>query len=346
MFPSSASTMSMPDCDLNWAFDSTDPMQLQFPDFGASDIDYHTLNPLLSEANIHNGFSDKDLFGSYQSSNSGSLFMPSGTSTPSGSSSALYLSSSASSTSSSPLFPVSLESSLQIGHANLCRSNRGTETCLTTALRIMTTLYVAHSTCLSAPHESATFLQARKMETVLSTNKDVVAGMTPILACLCSSESSVQLLLSSICGNLIAWNSAMISAECGEQLDYFDGRPFSSAGSSSGSPGTPSQARVLPQPITIGQHQIDGSLGRAIHAQVMAGELRVLEGLVESLGHRFNGSSRVDETSPTSQPRSTCSQSSPSKGLSNVVHRHIIASLRARLQNTRANIFTRLGSGA
>jgi hypothetical protein len=348
MFHSSASTISFSDCDLNWAFDSTDPTHLQFPDFGASEIDYHTLNPLLSEVNVHNAFSDKDLFGSYQSSNGGSLSVPSGTSTPSGSSSALYMCSSASSTSSPPLFPVGLESLLQSGHPNLCRSLRGSETCLTAALRIMTTLHVAHSECLSAHHETVAFLRAKKMETVLSTNKDVLAGMSPILACSCSSESLVQLLLSSICGNLIAWNSAMISAECGGLPDYYGDRPFSSAGSTSGSAGPPSQARVLPQPITIGQHQIDGSLGRAIHAQVMAGELRVLEGLVESLARRFSESSRADETSPTSQPKNmngSTPQTNPSEGLSSVVHRHIVASLRARLQNTRANIFTRLGSG-
>jgi hypothetical protein len=78
------------------------------------------------------------------------------------------------------------------------------------------------------------------METVLSTNKDVVAGMAPILACSCSGKSLVQLLLLSICGNLIAWNSAMISA------DLEQGDPFSSAFSLSAGPAQAPRARVLP----------------------------------------------------------------------------------------------------
>ena len=68
------------------------------------------------------------------------------------------------------------------------------------------------------------------MEKVLATNKENVAGMTPILTCSCSGKSLVQLLLSIVCGNLIAWNSAMIGADL-VQGDLFDGcrSTFSSA---------------------------------------------------------------------------------------------------------------------
>ncbi|KAH9210139.1 hypothetical protein DL95DRAFT_393730 [Leptodontidium sp. 2 PMI_412] len=198
------------------------------------------------------------------------------------------------------------------------------------------------------------------METVLSTNKDVIASMAPILACFCSGKSLVQLLLLSICGNLIAWNSAMISAN----LEPGPGDPFSSAGSGS-LPAGPAQqaprARVLPQPITIGQHQINGKLGRALHAQVMAGELRILEGLVDALSRRLCEASRSDGAgaSPatthsrnlsgrgaTTSRDTPTSSSQQSKSLSHVVHRHIISSLRTLLENTRAKIFSGLGQAA
>ncbi|KAJ6439028.1 ser/thr protein phosphatase [Purpureocillium lavendulum] len=110
------------------------------------------------------------------------------------------------------------------------------------------------------------------METVLSANKDAIARKGSILACSCSTKSPVQLLPPSICGNPIAWSDAMISADPDQAAD-----PFPSACAlPAGSPAHIPKVRVLPQPITIGQHQI-GKLGRALHAQVMAGELRVLE---------------------------------------------------------------------
>lgn len=216
---------------------------------------------------------------------------------------------------------------------------------------------MAHSACLSAHGEDPTAVkqQTRKMEAVLSTNKDVVAGMAPILACSCSARSPVQLLLLSICGNLIAWNSAMISAANHLDQGDDDDDPFSPASSALSADHTqppPGGARVLPQPITIGQHQINGKLGRVLHTQVMAGELRILEGLVDRLSRRFCEHPRSDgafSTSPTAahmsnvNGRVTTAQDTPllrSGGLPNVVHRQIISSLRTRLENTRAKIFS------
>lgn len=347
LFPTT-DNLGLPDCDIAWAFETdADPAQMQFGDFGSSDIDTPTLqipfsgNHILTDTKV-DALAGRDLFAEYQTSNDSS------SSVLSSASSALSLSSS----SSSPPFPVAVETK---GQVNLCRSLCRSESCLTAALRTLTTLHVAHSACLSAHQESPTVQQPRTMETVLATNKEIVAGMAPILACSCSGKSLVQLLLFIVCGNLIAWNSAMISADL-EQGDPFDSRrsTFSSACSLSPGPAQASRARVLPQPITIGQHQIKGSLGRALRAQVMAGELRVLEGLVDALSRRFCEVSRSDSVSSTSPAthmknvngRVAASRDSPSlqpKGLSNVVHRNIASSLRTRLQIQRAKIFSRLG---
>ena len=358
----STDILALPDCEMAWGFetDGDSQMQMQFSDFGSSDIDTSTPTlqpqplPLTGEP-IHSDHTHADalareLFPAYQVSNGSSSLVSSSRSKSA--SSALSLSSS----SSSPPFPGAVEVQLHAGQVNLCRSLCSkSESCLTAALRTLTTLHLAHSACLSAHQESPTVQQARTMETVLSTNKDIVAGMSSILACSCSGKSLVQMLLSIICGNLIAWNGAMISADL-EQGDYFDGRrsTFSSSSSLSSGPAQTPKARVLPQPITIGQHQINGSLGRALRAQVMAGELRVLEGLVNALSRRFCEASRSDgasSTSPATQMRNVNSRagtprdtpSMQSKGLSNVVHRNITSSLRTRLQIQRAKIFSRLG---
>ncbi|KAL8789573.1 MAG: hypothetical protein Q9195_006750 [Heterodermia aff. obscurata] len=357
LFPTTdSSSLGLPDSDMAWVFETNaDPTQMQFSDLGSSDFDTPTQDLPLGDS--HNNtdthpdtLASRDLFAACQTSNgSSSSSAPSSRSTCA--SSTLPLSSS----SSSPPFPLAVEAKPHMGQVSLCRSLCRSESCLTAALRTLTALRVAHSACLSAHQEGPTVQQARTMEKVLATNKEIVAGMTPILACSCSGKSLVQLLLSIICGNLIAWNSAMISADL-EQGDLFDGRrsTFSSACSlPSGSAHAP-KARVLPQPITIGQHQIKGSLGRALRAQVMAGELRVLEGLVDALSRRFCEASRsesISTTSPASQGRNVnapaaTSRDNPSlqsKGLSNVVHRNITSSLRTRLQIQRAKIFSQLG---
>ncbi|CAF9928977.1 MAG: hypothetical protein HETSPECPRED_007243 [Heterodermia speciosa] len=350
---STTDSLGLPDCDMAWAFDTdADPTQVQFSDFGSTDIDTPTLQSLPLSGNRMQIDTHADALAAYQISN-GSSFSSAPSSRLTSSSSVLSLSSS----SSSPPFPLSLEAQSHTGPVNLCRSLCRSESCLAAALRTLTSLHVAHSACLSAHQEAPSVQQARTMEAVLATNKDIVAGMAPILACSCSGKSLVQLLLSIICGNLIAWNSAMITADL-EQGDPFEGRrsTFSSTCSLSSGPGQAPRARVLAQPITIGQHQINGSLGRALRAQVLAGELRVLEGLVDALARRFCEASRSDSTSSNSPATHTKNAngraaisrdtlSLQSKGLSTVVHRNITSSLRTRLQIQRAKIFSRLGQG-
>ncbi len=355
-------------CDPTWVFEAdTDlaQMQMQFSDFGSTDIGIPDVPGFQSlhggEGRLHSGgHSDfvacHDLSAGYQMSNGSSLSMPSSRSRSASSLSAMLLPSyssspsSSSSSSPSPPFPVAAEikphDAGQVQQVSQCRSQRHrSEKCITAALHALTTLHIAQSACLSAHQETPTVQQARKMETVLSANKDTIARMGSILACSCSTKSPVQLLLLSICGNLIAWSDAMISADPDQGDD-----PFSSACAlPAGSPAHTPKVRVLPQPITIGQHQIGGKLGRALHAQVMAGELRVLEGLVDALSRRFCQASGSDGASGTTPPthmrnvggRAAVSPSLQSKGLSNNVHRHIVSLLRTRLENTRARIFSR-----
>ncbi|ORY60949.1 uncharacterized protein BCR38DRAFT_412052 [Pseudomassariella vexata] len=345
LLPTAEDDLALPNGDTAWVFETDAdpaPMQMQFSDFGFTDIDIPDVPDLADLVSV------QDLPEGYQTSNGSSLSVPVSRSTST--SPALFLSSSSSLP--SPRFPVVVEAQPPMGQVQanlLCRSQRcGSETCLTTALRTLMTLHIAHSACLSAHREAPTVQQAWKMETVLSANKDVVASMGPILACPCSAKSLVQLLLLSICGNLIAWNSAMISADLKQQGDD----PFSPAGALTAGPTQAPRARVLPQPITIGQHQINGKLGRVLHTQIMAGELRMLEGLVEALSRRFceaPGSDGTSSTSPVATDmrnangRPSTSRDAPSfqsKGLSYNVHRHIISSLRTRLENTRAKTFS------
>ncbi|GKT49754.1 uncharacterized protein ColSpa_09935 [Colletotrichum spaethianum] len=347
--PSTADSLGLSDGDTAWMFEpDADPAheQMQFTDLGSTDIQIPDVPDLelLPSGDIHmHADTDADLGarrdspGGYQTSNGSSLSVPASRST------------SASSPSSSsvayPGFPLPFQAMTHTGQrqGNLCTSQR----CLSAALRILTALHIAHSACLSAHREDPTIPQTRKMETVLSMNKDVIAAMGPILACSCSAKSLVQLPLLSICGNLIAWNRAMISASINQGDD-----PFLPTTALCAGPTKAPEARVLPQPITIGQHQISGKLGRALHNQVMAGELRILEGLVDALSRRFgetSGSDGASGTSPTAaharnvNGRETTAQDThllQSRGLPPNVHRHIISSLRTRLEHTRGMIFS------
>lgn len=357
LFPTpTADSLCLSDSDTAWLFETdADPlhMQMQFSDMDYADIeipDVPDLQPLPSR----DSHVDTDAYaelvagqdspaGHHQASNGDSPPMPESRSTST--SSALL-----SSLSHSPRFPGPVEAQPHTGkpQVNVCTSqSTGSETCLAAALRSLRILQIAHSVCLSAHREAPAVQQTRKMETVLSTNKDVVAGIGPILTCCCSAKSLVQLLLLSICGNLITWNGAMISAN----LDQGDG-PFSPASGSSADPTQAPQVRVLAQPITIGQHQLNGELARVLHNQVMAAELRILEGLVDALSRRFGEKSRSDGvfgTSPTAthmgnvNGRATATRDTSllqSRSLSHNVHRHVISSLRMRLENTRAKIFS------
>lgn len=362
-FPTpTADSLGWPDSDAAWmsetAADLSNPtqMDLQFSDIWSTDIgnlnvpDLHTVlsedNHVLTDTHI-------DLVASQDS--------PAGVGTPHGSS--LFAPESQPTQASAGWFQWPPSSSAQSPHfsaanqaisrttqlrADLCTSQRrASETCLTTALRTLTDLHIAHATCLSTHSEGPTAQQTRKMETVLSTNRDAVACMGTILACSCSTKSTVQLLLLSICGNLMAWNSAMINADLGQGDD-----PFSPISALSANPAQALEARVLPQPITIGQHTISGKLGQILHTQVMAGELRILEGLVDALSRRLCEASPTDgafNTSPTAghmrniNNRTLDARDAPSlhsRGLASSIHRQVISSLRTRLEIARARIFS------
>ncbi|EFQ33707.1 uncharacterized protein GLRG_08636 [Colletotrichum graminicola M1.001] len=357
--PPTADSLGLSDADAAWLLEpDADPaqMQMQLSDIGPTDIEIPDVpdTDLERDGQFHPNvladiFTGQDSPAGYQTSNDSSLSVP--VSRSPSTSSALFLWSPSSPPSSAPhhrLPFAEAQMHVEEPQAKLCTSKRcGSETCLAAALRILKTLHIAHSACLSAHREAPAVQQTRKMETVLSTNKDVVAGMDPILACSCSARSLVQLLLLSLCGNLIAWNSAMISADFDQSDDTYSPASALSANLSQ----TP-RARVLTQPITIGQHQIGGKLGRVLHAQVMAGELRILEGLVDALSRRFAEVPKSDvvfSTFPTSTDArnvnsraATASEPSSwhSQGLANNVHRHIISSLRTRLENTRALVFS------
>ncbi|KAL9126603.1 MAG: hypothetical protein Q9175_007892 [Cornicularia normoerica] len=115
---------------------------------------------------------------------------------------------------------------------------------------------------------------------VLSTNREAVRLIFNILEYTCSSSSQVQLVLTIICGKLIAWYRAMVRNRCENSsimLSAVDKHNFNHEDHTE---------RVLHQPITIDEYSINVTLEYKIRAQVIFDELQHVEALTKGLSQR------------------------------------------------------------
>lgn len=188
-----------------------------------------------------------------------------------------------------------------------CTLNK--RTCMVSALKTLQALHMPPSVCLSAgaTTSSTSSPQPRMTDCVLSTNREAVRLIFDMLECTCSSSSQVQLVLTIICGKLIAWcraivrngfenSSTMRSAVDKHNVDHED-----------------HTERVLHQPITVGKYSINVTLEYKIRGQVVFDELHHVEALTKDLSRRvketkfgkhWNASIARSGDGPTSSLRS------------------------------------------
>ncbi|MCJ1463027.1 hypothetical protein MMC07_001631 [Pseudocyphellaria aurata] len=199
-----------------------------------------------------------------------------------------------------------------------CSENR--RTCMTSALKIVQTLHVPPSACLSlvgGTSTSSASRQPRKIDSVLSTGRDIVQLMTEMLKCSCLSSSQIQLVMSSICGKLIAWYRAMIRNSPENDRD--------------GS-GPDANERVLHQPFKVGEYSVDTRLETKMRAEVVCSELKQLETFVASFLSRIQGNGAPG----SSGGKRNQSSSTGSPGLSSGVHARLSAFLYKQLRDAKA----------
>ena len=170
-----------------------------------------------------------------------------------------------------------------------CHSNTGA-TCIISALKILQALHIRRSVYLLACNETTIPRphQPRISDSVLSVTKKVILLVSDMLKYACTSNTQVQLVLTIICGKLMAWYRAMVR-------DFYNSYENSSsmgqsvANDKTGQDDQPE--RISHQPITIGEYSFDAALEGKILAQVVSGELQHLERLVESLARRIQETS-------------------------------------------------------
>ncbi|MCJ1366943.1 hypothetical protein MMC16_006074 [Acarospora aff. strigata] len=223
-----------------------------------------------------------------------------------------------------------------------CSDN--TRTCMISALNILQALHIPPSACLCACDEPSTPSprQPRMLDSVLSTNRDVVRLVSNMLKCTCSLSSQVQLVLTIICGKLMAWYRAMIRDDHGGCDDNNNNNHLSPIVRSSVVNNNnmindeDHTERVLHQPITVGDYSFDGALESKIRAQVVSSELQHLEALVEKLSGRIQDAKFGNLYTAAATRSGSAATAENETGLAEAIHRSLIAFLRKQLQAAKA----------
>lgn len=216
-----------------------------------------------------------------------------------------------------------------------CSNNA--KTCMVSAIRILQVLHSPPPTCINSLDgpSISTHRQPRMVDSVLSTSRNVIQLVTDILKCTCSLRSQVQLLLTIICGKLMAWYRAMLcndSSAVPPTIHY-------------NAKDEQHTERVVHQPITVGEYCFDGALESKLQAQVVFNEIQYLDGLVETLSRRIRGdkfqkvfSVSTTRTRSASAADSWRSTSLPEAGLPEKIQRSLNAFLQKQLRAVTAEI--------
>jgi hypothetical protein len=191
-------------------------------------------------------------------------------------------------------------------------------TCIALATKTLATLHVCAEVCLSSPANSPVLpppATARTTDAVLTHGAAAAATVSDILRCgACCSRPQLQLLVAATLERLADWYAVMARGIV--------------RGSGGGGGG---EERVLRQPITIGEHWIDGALEVPIMAHVILRRLQELEGLVEMLSGRMRGEA-VSGYGPAPPLQSG------DVGLPAMIHDGLIGYLRSQLRFIREEL--------
>lgn len=216
----------------------------------------------------------------------------------------------------------------------------GSRTCIPSALKILRALHVPPSLCLSTGVTSTNTgsPQPRMLDSVLSTNQEAIRLLSKMLECTCSSNSQLQLVLTSICGKLMAWCRAMVRNDFNDSfapspeaenhvIDYED-----------------LTERVSHQPITVGEYSINATLENKIRAQVVFSELNHVKTLTSTLSQRVENtnSGKHCDTSIRRSGNRVGSRSQPETsdgtGPAEAIHRSLASFLHSQLQAAEVEI--------
>ncbi|KAJ5552328.1 hypothetical protein N7494_001706 [Penicillium frequentans] len=199
--------------------------------------------------------------------------------------------------------------------------------CIITATHYLRTLHTRQNNCLyqqiSTGQEINEPEAPRMSGSVLKCNKEAGMSVCSMLQCACAFRPQNQLLIASICSQLVVWYRAMIRA-------CFS-RPGSGPSGQSvpGEPALPE--KVIHEAVTIGDHLVDNpALGQNIQAQVILGELGHLQRLVDTLSVRIR------------QTGMDAGADSSSVGLPRIAHDRLVTHLSKEIQAVKNDLIMAL----
>lgn len=213
-------------------------------------------------------------------------------------------------------------------------------TCMISALDILQALHVPPTVCLyeSDGNSMPNCRQPRRIDLVLSSNRDTILLVSRMLKCACSMSSQLQLLLTIVCGKLITWYRATLRNDLNS-----GGNPSTVRSIANGRTEDEEHTeRVLCQPITVGDYSLDLTLESKIRAQIVSSELQQVESLVENLVRRFQDANFENLHSASGVRNGSISAAGPSlltpddTGLAKAIHQNLSILLHNQLQITKA----------
>ena len=245
---------------------------------------------------------------------------------------------------------ASLDQHSPWGHAPSCQPScfstcvhANGSACMTSASKILKSLLVRPSACLSSTGRRGngqTPGTPRAVDSALTTNVEAAEVVSDILECSCFVQPQLQLVVVTICAKLIAWYGAIVRGH------------FRNIGHQSASEVVTADRRhaerVLLQPITIGGHCVDGAMGGLLVGFVVLARLQEMETLVDKVSQHIRQAnqraSSICEEDLSVQEVSSGNLPLGLVGLREVAHERILENLRAQLQGTHQELACSLGT--
>lgn len=195
-------------------------------------------------------------------------------------------------------------------------------TCMALAQRVFASLHTPSTFCLSVyrdpPTEGA--LSQRKIDSILSVNRQAIQAVSQILDCVCSAGSSMQMVLVSICNKVAAWYRALARnslqrSPASDNNGLFTSPPMAIQAIDNNKISLNNNdeyendmksddysSHVIYQPLSMGSYTFDIALESKLRVQVVQSELQNLEQIINRLCSHMTETKRGSYiASPTTQ---------------------------------------------
>lgn len=163
--------------------------------------------------------------------------------------------------------------------------------CFVAAMSILTLQSASVPSLCVQPRSSAEDSTLPTINSVIAKNRSTIESINTMLACPCSLDKQLGIVIFIMAFKVIAWYAAVARAP--SQTSNYN--PIDSTHDDCGPMACPE--RVLQVPTTVGRYHIDGADSTRMRAQLVLSELHRVQRLVELLSKRLESArERSDDT--------------------------------------------------